>query len=117
MKFNKQTAGLALFSFLFLWLLKGDLLYHMEQYSYFSFHGDFPVKFFEQPGGLLSLLGAFLTQFCHFPVLGALVIALSFSLLAYLVRKAFRLEGKKAWLALVPSLFLLLFITRLDYTI
>ena len=117
MKFNKQTAGLALFSFLFLWLLKGDLLYHMEQYSYFSFHGDFPVKFFEQPGGLLSLLGAFLTQFCHFPVLGALVIALSLSLLAYLVRKAFRLEGKKAWLALVPSLFLLLFITRLDYTI
>ncbi|MBQ1694184.1 MAG: hypothetical protein II019_08060, partial [Bacteroidales bacterium] len=117
MKFNRQTAIFALFSILFLWLLKGDLLYHMEQYSYFSSSGDFLAKFFEQPGGLLALLGAFLTQFCHFPVLGAIVIALSLSLLAYLVRKAFGLEGKKALLALAPSLFLLLFITRMDYTL
>ena len=117
MKFNRQTAIFALFSILFLWLLKGDLLYHMEQYSYFSSSGDFLAKFFEQPGGLLALLGAFLTQFCHFPVLGAIVIALSLCLLAFLVRKAFGLEGKKALLALLPSVFLLLFITRLDYTI
>ena len=117
MKFSRQTAIFALFSILFLWLLKGDLLYHMEQYSYFSSSGDFLVKFFEQPGGLLALLGAFLTQFCHFPVLGAVVIALSLCLLAFMVRKAFGLEGKKALLALVPSVFLLLFITRLDYTI
>ena len=117
MKFNRQTAIFALFSILFLWLIKGDLLYHMEQYSYFSSSGDFLAKFFEQPGGLLALLGAFLTQFCHFPVLGAIVIALSLSLLAYLVRKAFGLEGKKALLALAPSLFLLLFITSMDYTL
>ena len=56
MKFNRQTAIFALFSILFLWLLKGDLLYHMEQYSYFSSSGDFLAKFFEQPGGLLALL-------------------------------------------------------------
>lgn len=89
----------------------------MEQYSLFSFSGDYLAKFFEQPGGLLILLGAFFTQFCHFPVLGALVITLSLCLLAFLVRKAFGLEGKKGLLALIPSVFLLLFITRLDYSI
>ena len=117
MKYVKQIPCFGLFSFLFLWLLKGDLLYHMEQYSLFSFSGDYLVKFFEQPGGLLTLLGAFFTQFCHYPALGALVITLWLCLLAYLVKKTFGLEGKKGLLALVPSVFLLLFITRLDYSI
>lgn len=66
---------------------------------------------------MLALAGAFLTQFCCFPVLGAALFALGLCLLTRLVGKAFALEGRAAWLSVLPALFLLLFITRLDYSI
>ena len=106
-----------LFAFLFLVLFKTGLLYHLEQYSLFCPKGEYLRSFFEQPGGVLALVGAFLTQFCHFPVLGAGLFALSLCLLTWLTGKAFGLEGKAAWLATLPALFLLLFVTRLDYSI
>ena len=106
-----------LFAFLFLVLFKTGLLYHLEQYSLFCPKGEYLRSFFEQPGGVLALVGAFLTQFCHFPVLGAALFALCLCLLTWLTGKAFGLEGKAAWLATLPALFLLLFVARLDYSI
>lgn len=106
-----------LFAFLFLVLFKTGLLYHLEQYSLFCPKGEYLRSFYEQPGGVLALVGAFLTQFCHFPVLGAALFALCLCLLTWLTGKAFGLEGKAAWLATLPALFLLLFVTRLDYSI
>ena len=106
-----------LFAFLFLVLFKTGLLYHLEQYSLFCPKGEYMRSFFEQPGGVLALVGAFLTQFCHFPVLGAALFALCLCLLTWHTGKAFGLEGKAAWLATLPALFLLLFATRLDYSI
>lgn len=106
-----------LLGFLVLALFKTDLLYHLQQFSLFCADGDFLHAFFEQPGGMLALTGAFLTQFCHFPVLGAALFGGCLSLLAWLVAKAFDLEGRAAWLAVVPALFLLLFVTRLNYSI
>ena len=106
-----------LFGFLFLVLFKTGLLYHLEQYSLFFPKGAFLRPFFDQPGGLLGLAGAFLTQFCHYPVIGAAQFALLMCLLTFLTGKAFALEGKAAWLSVLPALFLLLFITRLDYSI
>lgn len=106
-----------LFAFLFLVLFKTGLLYHLEQYSLFCPKGEYLRSFFEQPGGVLALVGAFLTQFCHFPVLGAALFTLCLCLLTWLTGKAFGLEGKAAWLATLPALFLLLFVTRLDYSI
>ena len=106
-----------LFAFLFLVLFKTGLLYHLEQYSLFCPKGEYLRSFFEQPGGVLALAGAFLTQFCHFPVLGAGLFALCLCLLTWLTGKAFGLEGKAAWLATLPALFLLLFVARLDYSI
>jgi hypothetical protein len=105
-----------LFGFLFLVFFKTGLLYHMQQYSLFYPKGEYLLSFFEQPGGILALAGAFLTQFCHYPVLGAALIALCLSLLAWFTGRAFGLEGKAAWLAVLPALFLLLFITRMDYS-
>lgn len=108
-------AGLS--GFLFLILFKTGLLYHLEQYSLFCPKGDYLRSFFEQPGGVLALIGAFLTQFCHYPVLGAALFALLMCLLTFLTEKAFALEGKAVWLSTLPTLFLLLFITRMDYSV
>lgn len=106
-----------LFGFLFLAIFKAGLLYHLEQFSLFCPKGDWLHVFFEQPGGVLALVGAFLTQFCHYPVLGAALFALLMCLLTFLTEKAFGLEGKAVWLSTLPALFLLLFVTRMDYSI
>ena len=113
----KHIIFTGLSGFLFLVIFKTGLLYHLEQYSLFYPKGDFLRPFFEQPGGVLALAGAFLTQFCHYPVLGAAIFALLLCLLCFLTEKAFGLEGKAVWLSVLPALFLLLFVTRLDYSI
>ena len=117
MKNWKALACFAALSMILLAGFKADLLYHMEQYSLFGFGREFLAAFFEQPGGLLALLGAFLTQFCHFPLVGALLLTALLCLLALVVAKTFGLEGRKEWLAYIPSLFLVLFVTRLDYSL
>ena len=106
-----------LFGFLFLVLFKTGLLYHLEQFSLFCPKGDWLRMFFEQPGGVLALAGAFLTQLAHYPVLGAALFALLLCLLTFLTEKAIGLEGRAVWLSTLPALFLLLFITRLDYSV
>ena len=116
LKSCKHILFSGLFGFLFLVLFKTGLLYHLNQYSLFCPKGDWLRTFFEQPGGILALTGAFLTQFCHYPVLGAAIFALLMCLLTFLTEKAFGLEGRAAWLSTLPSLFLLLFITRMDYS-
>ena len=117
MKNWKPLACFAVLSLALLAGFKADLLYHMEQYSLFGSGREFLASFFEQPGGLLALAGAFLTQFCHFPLLGALLLTALLCLLALVVAKTFGLEGRNEWLAYIPSLFLVLFVTRLDYSI
>ena len=106
-----------LFGFLFLVLFKTGLLYHLEQFSLFCPKGDWLRMFFEQPGGVLALAGAFLTQLAHYPVLGAALFALLLCLLTFLTEKVIGLEGRAVWLSTLPALFLLLFITRLDYSV
>ena len=117
MKSCRHIIFTGLLGFLFLVLFKTGLLYHLEQYSLFCPKWDYLRPFFEQPGGVLALAGAFLTQFCHYPVLGAAIFALLLCLLVLLTEKAFGLEGTAAWLSVLPALFLLLFITRLDYSV
>ena len=117
MKSCRHIIFTGLSGFLFLVLFKTGLLYHLEQYSLFCPKWDYLRPFFEQPGGVLALAGAFLTQFCHYPVLGAAIFALLLCLLVLLTEKAFGLEGTAAWLSVLPALFLLLFITRLDYSV
>lgn len=116
MKYWKSDLAFTLFCTLVLGIFKGGLLYHMEQFSLFPHSREFFVGCMEQPGGLLQYAGAFLTQFCHFPWVGAVLVAALLCSLAALSRKACRLEASWA-LAYIPSLALLLFITRLDYSV
>ena len=102
MKNWKPLVSFAAVSMILLAGFKADLLYHMEQYSLFGSGKEFLASFFEQPGGFLALLGAFLTQFCHFPLIGAFLLTALLCLLALVVAKAFGLEGKKEWLAYIP---------------
>lgn len=103
--------------FFLLLVFKGGLLFHMEQYSLFVWDLEQFSVFMDQPGGFLALFGTFLTQFCYFPLFGSLFLAFLLWLLAFLIRTAFRL-GESRWpMSFIPSIFLLLFICRLDYSV
>ena len=77
--------------------------------------------FFKQcmvvPGGLLSWMGAFLTQLLHIPALGVAVLCLMWMLLVCLIGKAFRINGPWLVVALIPVAMLLVANTCLGYWI
>ena len=113
----KKVAGLASFTLLVMLLLglfKGALLFHMEEYSLFSTDPLWLQSFFEQPAGFFYLAGAFLTQFCAVPLLGALLLALLLVALQMLVKETF---GCGELVAYLPSLMLVLFIAHFDYSV
>ena len=90
-----------------------DLLYRLQEQNLFL---HTPL-FFEQrmlcAGGLLTWVGAYLTQFFYYPPLGAGILCLLWIVLMWLLKRTFRLEGY--WLTLVPVACLLLTITDLGY--
>lgn len=113
---RKTDLAFAGFCILLLGIFKGGLLYHMEQFSLFPYSREFFAESMEQPGGLLQYAGAFLTQFCHFPWLGAVLLASVLCLLAWLTRKSLCSDSSSS-LSYIPSLLLLLFVCRLDYSV
>ncbi|MCR5572110.1 MAG: DUF6057 family protein [Bacteroidales bacterium] len=111
----KDSVPYLLFSAVCLGLLgifKGAVLFHMEEYSMFSTDALWLKAFFEQPGGIIPLAGAFLVQFCYYPLLGALLMLLLLLALQRLVRAA---TGCGTWTAFAPSLMLVLYAARMDY--
>lgn len=64
-----------------------------------------------QPGVLLPIAGSVFTQFCYFPVIGAIFIMLSLMGLTAICRKTF---GDNA-LAYLPAAFVFAFLMGIDY--
>ena len=111
----RDTVPYLLFAAVCLGLLgffKGAVLFHLEEYSLFSTDAIWLKAFFEQPGGIIPLAGAFLTQFCYYPLLGALLMLLLLLALQQLVRAA---TGCGTWASFAPSLMAVLYVARMDY--
>lgn len=66
-----------------------------------------------QPGVLLPVLGSIMTQFCHFPVIGAILVVLSMAILTGVSKWAF---GNKVS-AYFPAVFMFSFLVGMDYSI
>lgn len=66
-----------------------------------------------QPGVLLPITGSILTQFCHFPLLGAILIVLSLAGLTELCKKVFG----ASLTAYLPAVFVFSFLVGMDYAI
>ena len=87
----------------------------VEDLSVFLFDKQFILESLRIPGGILGLAGSFLTQFLHFPWLGAL-IWVSLLLLAYfLTIRTFRIPSSMSALALIPVALLVIGNMSLGY--
>lgn len=94
-----------------------DYLIKLQELSLFI-----PTKLFfltqmKVPGGLLSWMGTFLTQFFYYPWLGSAIFIGLVVLVQFLTIKAFKLAWKHYPLVLVVSFALLLTVTQLGYMI
>ena len=81
---------------------ESDLLWRVQMYNLFL---DTPLFFRElmvEPGGMLSYLGCYFTQFFYHPWLGVLMLCGWWLLLMWLTKRAFRIADNWTVLALIP---------------
>ena len=94
---------------------EADLLWKIQQYSLFL---DTSLFFREQmlvPGGFLSYISCYFTQFFFHPWLGVLILCLWWLLLMWLVKRTFRIADSWAILSLIPVALLLIANMDLGY--
>ena len=92
-----------------------DLLWRVQLYNLFL---DTPLFFRElmvEPGGLLSYVGCYFTQFFYHPWLGVLMLCGWWLLLMWLTKRTFRLADKWTVLTLIPVAILLVADMSLGY--
>ena len=92
-----------------------DLLWRVQLYNLFL---DTPLFFRElmvEPGGLLSYVGCYFTQFFYHPWLGVLMLCGWWLLLMWLTKRTFRIADNWTVLALIPVAVLLVADMSLGY--
>ena len=96
-------------------ILENDFLWKAQELNLFLFTPLFLKEQLVVPGGLLTWLGTFFTQFFYHPWLGVGLLAAWWLLLAWLVKRTFRLKGWWVMVSIIPVLFILVTIVDMGY--
>lgn len=94
-----------------------EVLYTAHDRSEFIFGAPFFQTLMSKPFGLMRYVGAWLTQLCYRPSLGAGLMIAIWTLIFLVGNKAFRLEGSASALMLLPVACLLTSVVDLGYWI
>jgi hypothetical protein len=94
-----------------------DLLWKVQQYNLFLSSSLFFKQMMVVPGGMLSYLGSFFTQFFYHPWIGALMLCGWWWLLMWLTKRAFSISNKWLVVTLIPVAILLIANMTLGYWI
>ena len=97
--------------------VESDLLWKVQQYNLFLYSSLFFKQTMVVPGGMLSYLGAFFTQFFYYPWMGVVMLCGWWLLLMWLTKRAFIIDDRWWALALIPVAILLTANTELGYWI
>ena len=108
---------LALLTLVFLVVLNSDLLYMVQSRSLFMSGSIFLADCLRVPGGFLTWLGLWFTQFCFYPALGGSLLVALWLALYVVLQRAFRPVGSWSWLLLIPVVALLVSTVDLGYWI
>lgn len=101
----------------YVFLHYSDYVYKFQALSFFGGGLEYFVSCMREPGGLLLWAARFLTQCCALPVLGvALLVLVNAGTAATLIYGVRRQKGS-AFVGILPSLLVFLFIARLGYRI
>ena len=92
-----------------------EVLYTAHDRSEFIFGEPFFHTLIQKPFGLMQYVGAWLTQLCYRPSVGASVMMIIWAFIYYVGTKAFRLQGNASALMLLPIACLLTSVVDLGY--
>lgn len=116
---KKLLTGIGILLAAALWAV---LVFHDSQFlrktedlSLFLFDRLFVLEAFKTPGGVLGLAGSFLTQFLHYPWLGALIWVVLLALSVRLSAKAFDIPDNALVLSCIPAVLLIIGNMSLGY--
>ena len=98
-------------------LYEGDLLWRLQQMNLFLCSSVFFHEQMVVPGGFLTWLSTFFTQFLHWPWFGVLLLCGWWFLLMWTLKRAFRIPGQWAGILLIPVALLLMTIATEGYWI
>lgn len=98
-------------------LFESDYLYRIQEHNLFLHTPLFFRQCMVTAGGLLMWMGAYLTQYFYYPVLGAGLLCLLWAFLMFLLKQVFHLPDRWMMMTLVPVACLLLSVTDLGYWI
>ena len=88
--------------------VESDLLWKIQQHDLFLYTTLFFKQQMVVPGGMLSYLGSFFTQFFYYPWMGVLMLCGWWLLLMWLVKRTFCIPDRWNILALIPVAILLI---------
>ena len=94
---------------------EADLLWKIQHYNLFLYSSLFFKQQMIVPGGFLSYLAAFFTQFFYYPWLGVLLLCGWWLLLTWATKRTFRIADRWDAVALFPVAILLIINMELGY--
>lgn len=107
---------LAFISFVvYILYINQEVFYTAHDRSEFIFGAPFFHTLTSKPFGLMQYVGAWLTQFFYYPVLGSGLLVVIWALIFFVGVKAFRLYGNASALMLLPVACLLTSVVDLGY--
>lgn len=96
---------------------KGDMLWKIQQYNLFLSSPLFFKQMMVVPGGMLSYIGAFFTQYFFHPWQGVLLLSCWWLLLLWLTKRTFCIPDRWCAVTLIPVAILLIANMNLGYWI
>ena len=122
---KSKLFGVVLYGSLLAFILFAAYILYINQEVFYTAHDRsefiFGTPFFHtlmsKPFGLMQYVGAWLTQLCYRPSLGASVMMIIWAFIFYVGGKAFRLQGGASALMLLPVACLLTSIVNQGYWI
>ena len=96
-------------------IYESDFLWKLQEINLFLNSKVFFEELMVEPGGLLSWIGCWFTQFFFHPWLGVLMLCAWWLLLMWLVQRAFRISRQWIPVIIIPVLFLLVTIVDMGY--
>ena len=101
----------------FLLIFENHLLWKIQELNLFLFTPLFFKQQMVVPGGMLTWLGTFFTQFLFHPWLGVLMLCGLWGLLMWLVKRTFRITNNWVSILLIPVALLLIADVGIGYWI
>lgn len=98
-------------------IFESDFLWKIQEENLFLNSRLFFNEQMLEPGGFLTWVGTWFTQFFFYPWFGVLMLCAWWLLLMWLIKKTFRVNGRWMPVTIIPVLFLLVTIVDMGYWI